>query len=190
MGEPRPVRAPYHPHVQKWYVAPIKLTSISLTCHEVGERKPHLITDDLTPYLENKLKIEQALLGDFDDEHHETITTQPPEGGPVQVEPLRADRPTGKDEPPLRLLSLGLWLIYPHFIISSDIIYADGGGVRGVSSLAILKTIMAKVAGLTNENDAGKLRPWEYFDMIAGTSTGGSVASQPHAVVSLTQIPA
>ncbi|KAF8330802.1 uncharacterized protein EI90DRAFT_3124019 [Cantharellus anzutake] len=53
---------------------------------------------------------------------------------------------------PLRLLSL------------------DGGGVRGISTLVILKEIMKKV---TSEKDP---RPCDYFDMIAGTSTGGLIA--------------
>ncbi|KAG9104788.1 hypothetical protein FRC06_009257 [Ceratobasidium sp. 370] len=48
---------------------------------------------------------------------------------------------------PLRLLSL------------------DGGGVRGISSLRILKAIMDRISP--------GARPCEYFDLIAGTSTGG-----------------
>ncbi|KAG9077252.1 hypothetical protein FS749_010876, partial [Ceratobasidium sp. UAMH 11750] len=51
---------------------------------------------------------------------------------------------------PLRLLSL------------------DGGGVRGVSSLRILKAIMDRISP--------GARPCEYFDLIAGTSTGGLIA--------------
>ena len=43
----------------------------------------------------------------------------------------------------------------------------DGGGVRGLSMLFILEDIMSKV----DENAPPK--PCEYFDMIAGTSTGG-----------------
>ncbi|KAF7976534.1 hypothetical protein HWV62_6170 [Athelia sp. TMB] len=124
------------------------------------DRTPRVVEDDLTPYLENKLKIEQALIDDFAAENSEAIISQHPEGlgGSVKMEPLRADQPTGKGEPPLRLLSL------------------DGGGVRGVSTLSILKTIMAKVAGVTEEA-AKDLKPSEYFDMIAGTSTGGLAIS-------------
>ncbi|QRV75319.1 patatin-like phospholipase protein [Ceratobasidium sp. AG-Ba] len=51
---------------------------------------------------------------------------------------------------PLRLLSL------------------DGGGVRGISSLHILKAIMDRIAP--------GARPCDYFDLIAGTSTGGLIA--------------
>lgn len=51
---------------------------------------------------------------------------------------------------PLRLLSL------------------DGGGVRGISSLKILKGIMDRIKP--------GARPCDYFDLIAGTSTGGLIA--------------
>ncbi|EAU86152.2 phospholipase [Coprinopsis cinerea okayama7 len=67
---------------------------------------------------------------------------------------LRADRDDnyGEGERPLRLLSL------------------DGGGVRGISALHILKDIMGKVTGDKNA------KPCDYFDMMAGTSTGGLIA--------------
>jgi len=45
----------------------------------------------------------------------------------------------------------------------------DGGGVRGLSALAILKELMLKV----DPNSPPK--PCDYFDLIGGTSTGGSV---------------
>jgi patatin-like phospholipase/acyl hydrolase len=45
----------------------------------------------------------------------------------------------------------------------------DGGGVRGYTSLLILKEIFKAV-----ENEAGrKVKPCELFDLIGGTSTGG-----------------
>ena len=46
----------------------------------------------------------------------------------------------------------------------------DGGGVRGLSSLMILRRLMAAV-----DLDAPP-RPCDYFDMIGGTSTGGLIA--------------
>jgi patatin-like phospholipase/acyl hydrolase len=46
----------------------------------------------------------------------------------------------------------------------------DGGGVRGLSSLMILRRLMAVV-----DPDAPP-RPCDYFDMIGGTSTGGLIA--------------
>jgi patatin-like phospholipase/acyl hydrolase len=45
----------------------------------------------------------------------------------------------------------------------------DGGGVRGLSSLFILKQLMETV------NPETPPKPCNYFDMIAGTSTGGWV---------------
>lgn len=64
---------------------------------------------------------------------------------------LRAQfRPEAATLRPLRLLSL------------------DGGGVRGISSLRILKVIMDRIRP--------GARPCDYFDLIAGTSTGGLIA--------------
>ena len=55
------------------------------------------------------------------------------------------------------------------------ILCLDGGGVRGLSSLMILRKIMEKVA----DHEGGEyrsLRPCDYFDLICGTSTGGIIA--------------
>ena len=46
----------------------------------------------------------------------------------------------------------------------------DGGGVRGLSPLMILRRLMATV-----DPDAPP-KPCDYFDMIGGTSTGGLIA--------------
>ena len=45
----------------------------------------------------------------------------------------------------------------------------DGGGVRGLSSLHVLKKLMETI------NPDRTPKPCEYFDMIGGTSTGGYV---------------
>ena len=45
----------------------------------------------------------------------------------------------------------------------------DGGGVRGLSIIIILKHIMRNL----NKKRGYKLDPWQEFDMIGGTSTGG-----------------
>ncbi|KDQ49811.1 hypothetical protein JAAARDRAFT_84923, partial [Jaapia argillacea MUCL 33604] len=50
----------------------------------------------------------------------------------------------------------------------------DGGGVRGLSQLIILRELMDRVksaAGL-----ATPPLPGEYFDLIGGTGTGGLIA--------------
>lgn len=49
----------------------------------------------------------------------------------------------------------------------------DGGGVRGLSSLLILKDVMTQ---LNSEREVGQLlKPCDVFDLIGGTSTGGCV---------------
>jgi len=40
----------------------------------------------------------------------------------------------------------------------------DGGGVRGLASLYVLKRLLSYI---------GDPKPCDYFDMICGTSTGG-----------------
>ncbi|CAE6461061.1 unnamed protein product [Rhizoctonia solani] len=54
----------------------------------------------------------------------------------------------------------------------------DGGGVRGLSSLFLLKEVLHRVAksGKFTGDGSGKILPCEYFDMICGTSTGGLIA--------------
>jgi hypothetical protein len=54
-----------------------------------------------------------------------------------------------------------------------NVLSFDGGGVRGISSLYILKILMERLDPINPP------KPYEYFDMIAGTSTGGSVVKFP-----------
>ncbi|KAL5631666.1 hypothetical protein ACGC1H_007249 [Rhizoctonia solani] len=51
-----------------------------------------------------------------------------------------------------------------------NILCIDGGGVRGLSSLIILQEIMRRIQ---NARGGVKIHPYEYFDVIAGTGTGG-----------------
>ncbi|KIJ50219.1 hypothetical protein M422DRAFT_159712 [Sphaerobolus stellatus SS14] len=51
---------------------------------------------------------------------------------------------------------------------------SDGGGIRGMSELLILKEIMDRVQ--SQEKLSSTPLPCEYFDMIGGTSTGGIIA--------------
>ncbi|KAE8402715.1 acyl transferase/acyl hydrolase/lysophospholipase [Aspergillus pseudonomiae] len=71
----------------------------------------------------------------------------------LETPPMRADGFDAANEKPLRVLCL------------------DGGGVRGLSSLHILRNVMQQLG--TEEKPA---KPCEVFDMIAGTSTGGLCA--------------
>ena len=47
----------------------------------------------------------------------------------------------------------------------------DGGGVRGLSSLMILRAVMERVN--QGRKDSTRLRPCQILDVIGGTSTGG-----------------
>jgi patatin-like phospholipase/acyl hydrolase len=49
----------------------------------------------------------------------------------------------------------------------------DGGGVRGLSSIMILRALMAH---MNHGRREARAEPWQEFDMIGGTSTGGLLA--------------
>lgn len=49
----------------------------------------------------------------------------------------------------------------------------DGGGIRGLSAIMILKIIMEEINEARKKRSEPVVEPYEYFDMIGGTSTGG-----------------
>lgn len=49
----------------------------------------------------------------------------------------------------------------------------DGGGVRGLSTLYILKRIMDRLNDKRKLTSLPQVKPCEVFDLIGGTSTGG-----------------
>ncbi|KAF1807804.1 hypothetical protein P152DRAFT_463169 [Eremomyces bilateralis CBS 781.70] len=49
----------------------------------------------------------------------------------------------------------------------------DGGGVRGLSTLYILKSVMNRLNHERKNNNLPPVKPCEVFDLIGGTSTGG-----------------
>lgn len=49
----------------------------------------------------------------------------------------------------------------------------DGGGVRGLSTLYILKRIMDRLNLERKKEGLPSVKPCEVFDLIGGTSTGG-----------------
>ncbi|CAE6370329.1 unnamed protein product [Rhizoctonia solani] len=51
-----------------------------------------------------------------------------------------------------------------------NILCIDGGGVRGLSSLIILQEIMRRIEAAQGRDN---VHPYEHFDVIAGTGTGG-----------------
>ncbi|KIY03324.1 uncharacterized protein Z520_00015 [Fonsecaea multimorphosa CBS 102226] len=52
----------------------------------------------------------------------------------------------------------------------------DGGGVRGLSSLYILKGLMTRLNFERQAVGLKRVKPYEIFDLIGGTSTGGIIA--------------
>lgn len=80
---------------------------------------------------------------------------------------------TDKEDKGLKLLSLGTFskCFYLSVLDPDSSAKTDGGGIRGLSTLYILKMIMISL------EDQMKLPkeplPCEVFDLIGGTSTGG-----------------
>ena len=72
---------------------------------------------------------------------------------------------------PLVFADLLEQLSHPHV---RKILSLDGGGVRGLSSLLILREIMNDIEQEVEATDV--VKPAEYFDLIGGTSTGGLIA--------------
>lgn len=56
------------------------------------------------------------------------------------------------------------------------ILCLDGGGIRGLSEILILKELMRRVSGARGFPNGQLMEPWQEFDMICGTSTGGLLA--------------
>src|SRR5436190_22126302 len=58
------------------------------------------------------------------------------------------------------------------------ILALDGGGVRGLSEVLILKNLFQRVDFEENSGrrSARLPEPWNYFDLICGTSTRGLLA--------------
>lgn len=55
------------------------------------------------------------------------------------------------------------------------IVHADGGGVKGLSSLYILRGIMHEINKERRRKGESTVKPCQIFDLICGTSTGGYV---------------
>ncbi|GAB1521966.1 hypothetical protein RhiTH_005065 [Rhizoctonia solani] len=62
-----------------------------------------------------------------------------------------------------------------------NLLSLDGGGITGLSSLLIIKEIMTRLQGKDKQK---ALKPYEYFDMIAGTGTGALHMSIDDAIKS------
>lgn len=74
----------------------------------------------------------------------------------------------------LCLLSLGMRsLDTTRIYYCSYVCGLDGGGVRGLSTLLIVKALMAMVNEERSKDGQPPVKPCELFDLIGGTSTGG-----------------
>lgn len=67
------------------------------------------------------------------------------------------------------LLSIGKKAVSSFGRKHTKLVGQDGGGVRGLSALLILEYLMERI----NEDHDPPKQPWEVFDLIGGTSTGG-----------------
>lgn len=56
------------------------------------------------------------------------------------------------------------------------ILVLDGGGIRGLSEIILLQEIMDRLSRERGCPEGTAIAPWEEFDMICGTSTGGLLA--------------
>jgi hypothetical protein len=69
---------------------------------------------------------------------------------------------------------------YGRMLPGAVLLSLDGGGVRGISTLLVLKHVMARVAELERHAGANVSTeprlPKDYFDLAGGTSTGGLIA--------------
>ncbi|KAK5717227.1 hypothetical protein LTR15_009116 [Elasticomyces elasticus] len=52
----------------------------------------------------------------------------------------------------------------------------DGGGVKGLSTLYLLRAIMQLLNDKRKAQNLDRVKPYEIFDLIGGTSTGGLIA--------------
>jgi patatin-like phospholipase/acyl hydrolase len=75
---------------------------------------------------------------------------------------MEQETPTNRGGEPDPLDSEGLCLLS-----------LDGGGVRGLSTLYILKGLMDRLSH--ERKTSSPVKPCEIFDLIGGTSTGGYV---------------
>lgn len=65
---------------------------------------------------------------------------------------------------------------YQHAKPDLSVLTLDGGGVRGLSSLHILAALMRRVNEFREKEGLDRVKPYQLFDLIAGTSTGGLIA--------------
>ena len=80
---------------------------------------------------------------------------------------------SGQTERGLCLLSIGT-TIFEYCTVYHSLLSPDGGGIRGLSPLLILKEILYRIQQKRRLQELP--RPCDIFDLAGGTSTGGYVA--------------
>ncbi len=89
----------------------------------------------------------------------------------IQVRMQDEDSPLNQTG--LCLLSLGMKFFSHKPSGRPTNVNIDGGGVRGLSTLLILKALMAAVNDERIQVGQSAIKPCELFDLIGGTNTGG-----------------
>ncbi|KAF2470925.1 FabD/lysophospholipase-like protein [Lindgomyces ingoldianus] len=64
----------------------------------------------------------------------------------------------------------------PVFTTGLCLLSIDGGGVRGLSTLYILKGLMDRLNQTRRASSLARMKPYEVFDLIGGTGTGWLIA--------------
>lgn len=89
------------------------------------------------------------------------------------VEARMPDEDSPLNQTGLCLLSLGMKSIHTNTSRKVTDAHLDGGGVRGLSTLLVLKALMTAVNDERTKVGQSAIKPCELFDLIGGTSTGG-----------------
>ena len=105
----------------------------------------------------------------------------PAQGIAIAIDSFVLTMSSSGGEPPLKLLALGKCIMATISAMPVTNYQTDGGGIRGLSELLILKEVMHRlmVAENTKRESDGQPpltslpKPCDYFDLIGGTSTGG-----------------
>ena len=71
----------------------------------------------------------------------------------------------------LKVLTLGALNL--NIVSLRKLMLLDGGGVRGFSTLYLLAGLMRRVNEIRQKNGLDKIKPYQLFHLIVGTSTGG-----------------
>jgi hypothetical protein len=149
--------------------------------HPTGHPPPDVVVPNVVKAAEKAGQIQEQILQFYKDVSDQQNVTYHSTVVDMLSNEIRADQVVLTEAPPayeaglrpLRLLSIGEWLalFFSRHLLNRTDPVVDGGGVRGVSALRSLKKIMGQVS----EAEGRLVHPYEVFDMMAGTSTGGCV---------------